>query len=105
MRKSIEAASGAWEGQAIYLGGELEYSFRPELNDYALVKHVILEAKRVGLGTPCRVFPGMAHQIVSDPRQQPGLAGAVTGAGNLHLRDQNRDTEARFSEQCGETRK
>ena len=51
MRKSIEAANGNWEGQAIYLGPELEWSFRPELNAYALVKHVIPEAKRVGWGS------------------------------------------------------
>ena len=56
VRKSIEAANGNWEGQAIYLGPELEWSFRPELNAYALTKHVIPEAKRVGWGSGATTY-------------------------------------------------
>ncbi len=50
-RKSMEAANGTWQGQAIYMGPDVEWSFQPSVNAYTLVKYVTPEAKRVGWGT------------------------------------------------------
>jgi RHS repeat-associated protein len=50
IRKNVESAAGVWQSGATYMGPELEWSFRPELNAYALTKHVLPEAKRVGWG-------------------------------------------------------
>jgi RHS repeat-associated protein len=50
IRKNVESAAGVWESGAVYMGAEVEWSFRPELNAYALTKHVLPEAKRVGWG-------------------------------------------------------
>lgn len=75
-KKIVRDAQNVVVDQALYLGPEMEWSFRPEMNGYALTKHVLPEAKRVGSGAS--IQSSFLHRDhLKSVRQITNASGAV----------------------------